>query len=56
VTRAITSSLIWYRRFCNPWEWARCPPRPTTCNRMAWSSATSCLQSVYSRHYGLDPG
>jgi hypothetical protein len=23
VTRAVTSCLVWYRRFCNAWEWAR---------------------------------
>jgi hypothetical protein len=28
VTRAISLSLIWYRRFCSAWEWPRCTPPP----------------------------
>jgi hypothetical protein len=50
VTGAVTSSLIWYRRFCNTWKWARCTPYPCTRNQMVWWNATSKrLRSTYGR-------
>jgi hypothetical protein len=38
---AVTSSLAWYRRFCNAWKWAGHAPNPSMCSQMAWSSTTS---------------
>jgi hypothetical protein len=50
VTRAVTLSLVWYRRVCNAGEWARCAPHPCTRSRTTWWNVTSKqLRSTYGR-------
>jgi hypothetical protein len=50
VTRAVTSSLVWYRRVCNPYEWTRRAPRPCTGSQTAWWNTTSKRpSSTYER-------
>jgi hypothetical protein len=41
VTKAVNLSLVWCRRFCSTWEWARHTSHPCTCNLTARLSATS---------------
>jgi hypothetical protein len=41
VARAVTSSPVWYRRFCNVWEWVRHAPRPSNRSQMAWWNTSS---------------
>jgi hypothetical protein len=54
-TRAVTSSPVWYGRFCNAWEWARCAPHPFTCSWMTWSSATSNSQGAPMKSHCMTP-
>jgi hypothetical protein len=43
VTRTVSLSPSWYRRFSNTWECPRHAAQPCAWSRMAWSSATSKL-------------
>jgi hypothetical protein len=40
VTRAVTSSLVCYMKFCNAWESARRAPHPCARSQTAWWNTT----------------